>query len=289
MDSVNFKKYFLIIVLTAIFVTYPAICVSAKTAYFVTKNGYSLTEQEFHNLREIVDQDYIYNMDDETIKSFKDGNYSVAEKTVYYETMQEGFKLVTREVDEDWAKINSASTMGVVTSPIHTTNYKQLKLTVATSRSASGLGYKHITVTKLTWLKKPVYSSFDVFGIRCSGNGCGYNGGSLVLKKISSAGTTTVLSPYMSSAIVNNYGAGYAFDTENITSGIAFESTMTFSSLELNTIYASYQHSQGEISYYDATNATISASGYGGVLQFNTQNARNLYDAMKGVSVKTSL
>ena len=289
MIAVNFKKFFLMIALAATFVFYPFTSASAKADYFVTKNGYSLTEQEFNNLRKIVDQDYIYNMDNETIESFKDGNYSVAEKTVYYETRQEGLKTVTREVDETWAKINSASTKGVVVSPIHTTTYKQLKLTVTTSRSASGLGYRHITVTKLTWLKKPVYSSLDVFGIRCSGNGCGYNGGSLRLIKIDSNGDETTLNPNMSLAIVNGYGAGYAFDTVNITSGIAFESTMTFTSLELNTIYASYQHSQGEISYYDATNATISASGYGEVLLFNTQNARNLYDAMKGVSVKTRL
>ena len=57
-----------------------------------------------------------------------------------------------------------------------------------------------------------------------------------------------------------------------------------FKDINNGTVYGTYQHSQRDISLSQSQRYTISANGYGGVLDFDS-SVEDYFDGMGGVSI----
>lgn len=157
---------------------------------------------------------------------------------------------------------SSAATRG----SIHTTANKQLKIAVSCSSTC------YVSVT-LTWLNNPRIRSYDVIGAYFNGSGLSSN----ITTKISSSNTSFIANDTKK----ESQGFGTSF---KLPSGSNIIINQSFYANKGGTIYASYQHATSNTTLATSQNYNFSHLGYGHVFLFNG-NAKNIYDAMKGVDI----
>ena len=148
------------------------------------------------------------------------------------------------------------------------TSYKQLRIT----RNGNFIN------ANLLWVQNPVTRSYDVFGIRF--HGPSIVGTPLFREYYTVNGATHSSSNYSRKDFTNGFGVSV-----KLPSYSNLESDITFTYSGSGTIYASYQHAITNVTLTQSKKYTLSASGYGNVLLFNS-NIEPKYDNMTGVSIQ---
>ena len=146
--------------------------------------------------------------------------------------------------------------------------------------------YKQLRITRngnfidanLVWVQNPVTRSYDVFGIRFYGPSI--VGTPLFREYYSVNGVTYSSSNYSRKDFTNGFGISVKLPSYN-----HLESDITFTYTGSGNIYASYQHAITNVTLTQSKKYTLSSSGYGNVLLFDT-NIQPKYDNMTGVSIQ---
>ncbi len=148
------------------------------------------------------------------------------------------------------------------------TSYKELRIT----RNGNFIN------ANLLWVQNPSTRSYDVFGIRFYGPSI--VGTPLFREYYSVNGVTYSSSNYSRKDFSNGFGISVKLPSYN-----HLESDITFTYSGSGTIFASYQHAITNVTLTQSKKYTLSASGYGNVLLFDT-NIQPKYDNMTGVSIQ---
>ena len=148
------------------------------------------------------------------------------------------------------------------------TAYKQLRIT----RNGNFIN------ANLLWVQNPVTRSYDVFGIRFYGPTI--IGTPLFREYYTLNGSTHSSSNYSRKDFTNGFGISVKLPNYS-----ELESDITFTYSGSGVIYASYQHAITNVSLTQSKKYTLSSSGYGSVLLFNT-DIQPKYDNMTGVSIQ---
>lgn len=134
----------------------------------------------------------------------------------------------------------------------------------------------YITMT-LTWLKVPTIKKWDVMAARLNSS-------------VSMTSTYSFREYYMTSSGINVITDKYSQDFDNgagvtfkVQSGTDHEMEFSFMASGSGRIYGSYQHAcNSSATLRDAMDYTLSGSGYGGVILFNS-SIEGKFDGMGGV------
>jgi len=130
-------------------------------------------------------------------------------------------------------------------------------------------------VFMVTWNRKPLVMSYDVIGIRNSGN--------LNAKLISflqcNNGNRDTSSVYYRQSFNNGFGLSFPLLTSSST-----EIIVKLQVSGSGTLYATYQHATKLISLNNSKKYTISEDGYGKVLKFDN-SVKSTYDNTNGLSI----
>lgn len=154
-------------------------------------------------------------------------------------------------------------------STVFTTTYKRIRIVKNGS----------LITLQLTWLNLPATRSYDVMGIRFDG--------------VSLSGTPTFSQTYMQDGTYKRNSTNYLQSFSNgfgtsflLPSGTISDLTQSidFFYNGRGRIYGSYQHAQKSISLTNSKKYTISHTGYGNVIEFDS-NIKSYYDAMSGVYI----
>lgn len=151
----------------------------------------------------------------------------------------------------------------------HTTNYKKLRII------KSG----NFIVVQLTWLNMPATRSYDVFGIRFDGPSL--NGTPSFNQTYKINGTAKKDTTNYIQKLSNGFGTSFLLPNGNITDLVQ---SLDFLYNGSGKIYGSYQHAQKSVTLANSKKYTISAYGYGNVLNFDS-SVKDSYDAMGGVDL----
>jgi len=130
-------------------------------------------------------------------------------------------------------------------------------------------GNDAVIFLKLTWLRVPYIKSYDVMGIRY---------GNVTFKNLS----VDIANPNFATVINTEYrsnGFGTIIQLKNSNPSTI---TQVIEVSGSGNVYASYQHSNQNISLLDARSFSISANGLGNVFDFNKNY---LFDNMSGIVI----
>lgn len=154
-------------------------------------------------------------------------------------------------------------------SSSHTTTYKRLKII------KNGM----LITLQLTWLNIPTVRSYDVMGIRFDGpslSGTPAFNQTYKIDGIAKKETTHYLQNFS-----NGFGTSFLLPSGNVTNLVQ---SLDFLYSGTGKVYGSYQHAQKNITLANSKKYTISAYGYGNVLDFDS-SVKDSYDAMGGVDL----
>lgn len=262
--------------------------------YFTNTNGVYLTEEQYNNLSETFSFDTINSMSFEMIEKVKnDHNLKKVVETKYIES--EIFYLngkVLTTIDNDITKkeydnisINKKKISGKATDN-HETTYKKIELEVVYGASIS---YKYITLTT-EWKLIPSTKSYDVmaistgdssFSINLINQKSGYQkyDGNTINYSSNSGNWKT-----LSSSTAWNGGIGLSQNiVDSTTTSLKNSMTVLLYSGSLNfRVRGSYQHAISNVTLSQSKNYSISLSGLGGVIDFDS-TVRGNYDNTGGL------
>ena len=239
-----------------------------------------LTVDEYNHLKEYLTDNEINSLSCEMINGIKNDKDILLEnkkydEVLYYDNEGNMMDNVVRSDKNIYMPQASLS---------HSTTYKQLDVTVVNSVSSDG-SYKYVSVEAiLKWKKMPKVRDFDAFGLVVSNGSIGFNPSEFHLIEIADNNATRKNYSFVNDS--NNKGYAFVFGINANASRILTYQLYTKGTIANNPskINVSYQHAGSKISLSDATSINFSTSGYGGVFNYRTANARNSYDQMAGLS-----
>lgn len=251
---------------------------------FTTKvKAYDLSTDEYIRLRSVFSDARISIMTDEQIKKYLAMDLENAKTSTAY------YKGVSLNPDNDsytWTEITEEeyNLADEVTeaSTYYETNYKKLNL------AAVPLGNDRYSLTiNAIWKSAPAIRSYDVIGTRFWNVALlkGSQTGTQVYKKTGDSNYSYVdYAPTSSHISIQDQGFGISMNLVNddikYLELILDAETLLYSSY--GQIWGSYQHAASNVTFAQSQNYTISAAGYGGVINF-AQELSLKYDGMKGV------
>ena len=193
----------------------------------------------------------------------------------YYKTVIDKINNIsyTKEItQEEYYNVNGIS----LYSTNHETEYK--KITIEDVN-------REIILT-VDWKKNPAVRSFDVIALR--GVGVTFDYDSIKgTQNYSLNNNTSKIYYYNDSENVKllSNGFGVSMNLVNGASNYSLSLRINyFKDINNGTVYGTYQHSQRDISLSQSQRYTISANGYGGVLDFDS-SVDDYFDGMGGVSI----
>ena len=219
--------------------------VNAKEKIYTNKKGVDMTYRQRDMLSEIYSDNYVEFLEQEDFNEIK--NYKKEDFTI--------------------KNLNESYILPMDTS--HSTGYKDIKITKVGN---------HITLLA-KWKIMPQTRSYDVLGIRFDGPSLST---SIKFKQIyTQNGINIEKNEHYYQSLSRGFGTSFKLPTGDIES---LESYIEFNFNNSGRIYGTYQHAQKSVTLAQSQNYTISPSGYGGVLNFDS-TVRNNYDAMGGVYI----
>lgn len=194
-----------------------------------------------------------------------------SEVVKYFKTMYYNGVGITHEISEDEYN-ESPSIILYNTSVI--TEYKHLKINVKSS---------NVNLI-LTWRDEPVYRSYDVIALR--GANVSFNNASLLGYQYYNNGSNKIIYDYSSNNTKKfSNGIGVSMNMVDNATDYIMSLSVDYSVIgSSGTIYGSYQHSQRDITLAQSKNYSLSPSGYGNVILFDSSVAP-YFDGMTGVSI----
>lgn len=218
----------------------------ASDNVYINSNNVKIEKNLYLNLCDVYSNNYVEFITQETFDSIKNNDLSEIQVTEYIDQ----FSAITRQ--------------GSLT-----TDYKTLKI----------IKNGNLVSLILRWLILPITRSYDVFGIR--------------FDQINLNGAVSFKQTYIENNILKLSSSAY-FKSLNNGFGVSFllpgyntnslESYIEFNVTGSGNIYGTYQHAQKVVSLSDSMNYTLSSSGYGAVLNFDS-SVKEKYDGMGGVNI----
>lgn len=289
-------KKFLFSVLATIIISPMIVSAQEMSTYYTNINGATLTEEQYNRLIQVFDEDTLYTMASETIDMVKDQTnlkVSSTEKYIkvdsYYNRSGDLINQIETEISEENALNPSDTIISTYSWNVtHQTNMKKLNMQVVANGYASS---KIVTLTN-TWLSIPSTKSYDVIALRPGSNSMTVNVNSSTISGYQKYDgqlinyTSSSSNTKKSSSFTGNGGIGISMNiVDSVSSSLVNSMTVTFiSGSSPFNIYGTYQHAQSDVSLSESQNYTFSATGLGGVLNFDT-SIKPKYDAMQGVSL----
>lgn len=193
----------------------------------------------------------------------------------YYKTLIDKINNIsyTKEItQEEYDNVNGIS----LYSTNHETEYK--KITIEDVN-------REIILT-VEWKKNPAVRSYDVIALR--GVGVTFDYDSIKgTQSYSLNNNTSKIYYYNDSENVKLFSNGFGVSMNLVNGASNYSLSLRinyFKDINNGTVYGTYQHSQRDISLSQSQKYTISANGYGGVLDFDS-SVENYFDGMGGVSI----
>ena len=179
----------------------------------------------------------------------------------------------TKEItQEEYDNVNGIS----LYSTNHETEYKKIVI-------KNMIGEISLTVD---WKKNPAVRSFDVIALR--GVGVTFDYDSIKgTQNYSLNNNVSKIYYYNDSENVKLFSNGFGVSMNLVNGASNYRLSLNinyFKDLNNGTVYGTYQHSQRDISLSQSQRYTISANGYGGVLDFDS-SVEDYFDGMGGVSI----
>jgi len=267
--------------------------------FYTNLNGVELTKKQYNNLLRGFDEDTIATMEIEMSDNFKNNDSLLRDDTIIYvkveRTYLNGMVIDSTEttvseeeyLNSDLSKevlandvILSLMSSGNTGQPTHETTYKKIKISVV----HSSLSDKAVTLTN-EWKQLPAIRSYDVLAIIPYNN----SGGTMVSTKSGYQkwdGNTINYSSSSGNFKTSNGGVGLS---QKLESGASTSITNSLTVYFLNsgnpfTARGSYQHATSNITLSQSQNYTLSSSGMGGVISFNSSVA-SYFDDTQGVQI----
>lgn len=265
--------------------------VEAKNVYYTNNLGVEMTQLEYNKMTQIFSERRVSDVTAEEFELYKDANI-VSSDVVYEKTIYDldGNILAKEAITE--AEYNNASEAEVSEGSIMPyggdnkyveTTYKRLAGTLADFGSG-----RFQIVGSLSWKKVPVCRSYDIFAYRF--NHFDYN---------NFAGTQLYYFNGTSSRIAYDTsspgykaqatGAGVSMnlvDGSNITGyelSVVTNLTKNSTTATQGHAYIAYEHAQSNLTREQSMGYTLSISGMGNVILFNSSSIAAKYDNMAGV------
>lgn len=208
--------------------------------------GIIINDKEYKTLSKYYSEDFLYFMDDNEYSNIISGDLNNIRVNEY-------------DLSNDKNIVPFATTIS--------TNYKTLRI-------VNNSGY--ITIS-LSWTTMPKVRSYDVIAARLVSTSIS---GDVVFKQTFKENGMLRFSREGYIQRFDN-GIGYSF---KLSDNNDLKSYLSFRASGSGIIYASYQHSQKNITLEKSKQYTLAPTGYGSVILFNN-NVKNNYDAMNGVSI----
>lgn len=193
----------------------------------------------------------------------------------YYKTLIDKINNIsyTKEItQEEYDNVNGIS----LYSTNHETEYK--KITIEDVN-------REIILT-VEWKKNPAVRSYDVIALR--GVGVTFDYDSIKgTQSYSLNNNTSKIYYYNDSENVKLFSNGFGVSMNLVNGASNYSLSLRinyFKDINNGTVYGTYQHSQRDISLSQSQKYTISANGYGGVLDFDS-SVEDYFDGMGGVSI----
>ena len=218
----------------------------SQNDYYTNHYGIKIPLGEYNELKKYYSESFIYSMNEQE----------------YENIMKYNLENITVSESTDFIN-NNMSTY----STSFSTNYKTIRI-------VNNNGY--ITVS-LIWKIMPKIRSYDVIAARF--NGVSITGVTNFKQTYVSDGYTYI--SYSGTKKEFSNGLGYSFKLSEYSH---LESSLSFWVSGNGTVYASYQHAHKTTTLNQSKQYTLSSSGYGGVILFDSA-IRSYYDAMSGVSI----
>ncbi|MBR5662821.1 MAG: hypothetical protein IKX00_04125 [Bacilli bacterium] len=279
------KIRYLLIIFIFVFIIAKTDNVYAK-AYFTTKNGYSLTKEEYDNLSSVFSPTTISILSNEALDLLKnDHTLSKKEDTKYYrfdewkDNLGNVILSTNIEVDKETAETfhNDFDRSG---SDTHTTSMKSLTLQVVQNDQSVRVA----TLTN-TWLSIPSTKSFDVIGLRINNTASYLTLSSISGVQIHDGITINYYGNGSNTKTSNSKHVGISMNiVNNVTNSLQNQLTVVYLAAQGLDAYGAYQHAKSDVTLSQSQNYSFSANGKGGVFKFaNSVNPK--YDDMQGVHV----
>jgi hypothetical protein len=261
-------------VILFLIITFVPMLVSAQNNNFC-----NLTTEEISNIRNYLNETDISKLSCDMLNGIKNDKNITIDYKKYNELLyDDGINSYNYLIDENSIEyIPQASNS-------HTTTYKKLNVTVLNSVSSDG-SYKYISVeADLIWKKMPRVRDFDAFGLVVSNGNIGFSSSDFHLIEVADNNATRKNYTFVNDT--NNRGYAFVFGINANASRVLTYKLYTKGTVANNPskVNVSYQHATTKLSLNDATSINFSTSGYGGVFNYRTANARNSYDQMAGLS-----
>lgn len=193
----------------------------------------------------------------------------------YYKTVIDKINNIsnTKEItQEEYDNVNVIS----LYSTNHETEYK--KITIEDIN-------REIILT-VEWKKNPAVRSYDVIALR--GVGVTFDYDSIKgIQNYSLNNNVSKIYYYNTSENVKLFSNGFGVSMNLVNGATNYCLSLSinyFKDINNGTVYGTYQHSQRDISLSQSQRYTISANGYGGVLDFDS-SVEDYFDGMGGVSI----
>ena len=183
--------------------------------------------------------------------------------------------------DEEYEVFSQVSPMTVcdVDDVCWQTASKRLSMLV----SKDSNNYLSIFVSNI-WLTEPKVKSADIIAVRFNGSASLYNFWGEQHYTNSSGKQLVSYNNTVTNSQVFSNGLGISMNL--VDAGSNFKCYLAWNGYSSGTlnIYASYQHATSNVTVADSKKYTLSSSGLGNVIKFNSSSISNKYDGMQGVS-----
>lgn len=193
----------------------------------------------------------------------------------YYKTVIDkinDIRFTTEITKEEYDNVNAIS----LYSTNHETEYKKVKI----ENSGNNL------LLSVDWKKNPAVRSYDVIALR--GVGVTFNYRTVEgIQQYTDNNTPSYIAYHDDSANVKLFSNGLGISMNLVDGASNYSLSLSINYIKNTnngTVYGTYQHSQRDISLYQSQRYTISANGYGGVLDFDS-SVEDYFDGMGGVSI----
>ena len=178
----------------------------------------------------------------------------------------------TEITQEEYDNVNMIS----LYSTNHETEYKKMTIEVKN---------REIILT-VDWKKNPAIRSYDVIALRGVGITFDYDSINGIQDYYLNNSKSSIYYNNLSENVkLFSNGFGVSMNLVNGASNYSLSLSINyFKDVNNGTVYGTYQHSQRDISLSQSQRYTISANGYGGVLDFDS-SVEDYFDGMGGVSI----
>lgn len=285
------KKVFEGGVLTVLAVCLLSMNVEAKNVYYTNSLGVEMTQLEYNKMTQIFSERRVDILTPEEFELYRDADI-VSSDVVYEKTVYDlNGNVLTKEniTEEEYNNVSDAEISDGTIMPFSgdtkyvETTYKRLGGTLADFGNGS-----FQLIGALSWKKVPVCRSYDIFAFRFNHfnyNGFGGEQAYFVNGNVQRIAYNTSSPGYKAQST----GAGVSMnlvDGSNITGyelSILTNLTKNSTTATQGHAYIAYEHAQSNLTREQSMGYTLSISGMGNVILFNSSSIAAKYDNMAGV------